>query len=320
MLVLIFLYLIRNIVALVLFAVVIASAVEPAARWFTRFRIPHVLGVLLVYIIAFAILAGAFSIVIPQLFAELSQFSAEGLIRNASGAVFTFLPRELPISLSQALEQFITGIQGAAGIFTGGFIEATTTVFGGALSFVLIIVLSFYLSVQKDGVEDFLRIVIPREYETYVIDLWSRARKKIGWWLRSQILLGLLIGVLVYIGLAILRVKLALSLAVLAAIFELIPVFGPVLAAIPAVIIGFFQSPTIGLGILIFYFIVQQFENHLLVPLVFRKAVGVPPIVVVVSLIIGGQLGGVFGLLLAVPVAAALVEFSNDITSRKRMA
>ena len=84
-------------------------------------------------------------------------------------------------------------------------------------------------------------------------------------------------------------------------------------------IIGFLQGPTVGLGVLIFYFIVQQFENHLLVPLAFRKAVGVPPIVVVIALIIGGQLGGVFGLLLAVPVAAALVEFSNDITSRKRM-
>ncbi|MBI1957203.1 MAG: AI-2E family transporter [Candidatus Niyogibacteria bacterium] len=318
-LILIFLFLVRNIIALVLFAVVIASAVEPAARWFTRYRIPHVLGVLLVYIIAFGILAGAFSVIIPQLFTELSQLSAENLIRNASGAVFNLLPAGFPFSLSQTLEQFVGGIQASIGAFTGGFVETATTIFGGALSFVLIIVLSFYLSVQKDGVESFLKIVTPKEYEPYVIDLWDRSRQKIGWWLRSQILLGLLIGALVYIGLAILRVKFALSFAVLAAIFELIPVFGPVMASIPAIIIAFLQGPTTGLGVLIFYFIVQQFENHLIVPLVFKKAVGVPPILVVVSMIVGGQLGGIFGLLLAVPLAAVLVEFSNDIATRKRM-
>src|SRR3989344_727714 len=123
-LVLIFLYLIRNIVALVLFAVVIASAVEPAARWFTRFRIPHILGVLLVYIIAFGILAGAFSVIIPQLFSELSQFSAENLIRSASGAIYEFLPAELPVSISNALEDFIDSIQSSIGNLAGGFFEA----------------------------------------------------------------------------------------------------------------------------------------------------------------------------------------------------
>ncbi len=314
----IFLYLVRNIVAVVLFAVVIASAVEPAARWFSRFRIPHVLGVLLVYIITFAVLGAAFSIIIPQLAGELSQFSAQDLLRNASGA-FTDLFPTLPASLSRVIGDAVGGVQATIGQFTGDFVQATTAAFGGLLSFVLIIVISFYLSVEKDGVENFLRIATPREYEVYAIDLWSRSRKKIGAWLRSQILLGLLIGVFVYIGLSILRVHFALSLAALAAIFEIIPVFGPVLAAVPGVIVASLQGATLGLGAILFYFIIQQFENHLIVPLAFRKTVGVPPILVVISLIIGGQLGGVLGLLLAVPITAAFVEFSNDLAMRKPM-
>lgn len=312
----IFLFLIRSVVAILLFSVVIASAVEPGAKWFSRFKIPNVLGVLLIYIIAFSILGVGFSIVIPQLVSELSRLSSETLIQGASNAFFDFMP-QLPAFISEAIEGFAADVQASVGKIAGGFFEATTVVFGGALSFVLIIVISFYLAVQENGVENFLRIVTPREYEGRVLDLWSRSRLKIGRWLQSQILLGVLIGVLVYLGLTILQVEFALSLAILAAIFELIPLFGPILAAVPAVLIAFLQGPTLGLTVLLFYFIIGQFENHLIVPLLFKKTVGVPPILVIVALIIGGKLGGFFGLLLAVPIAAVLVEISNDIVNKK---
>ena len=315
---LVFLYLIRDVVAVVLLSVVIASAIEPAAQWFMRYRLPRILSVLLVYIISFAILAAAFSLVIPPLFSEISQVSSKSLFQTASGALFEFVP-ELPISISQTL----TSLLDKAGVYleqlAGGFFQATSLVFGGALSFILVVVISFYLSVQERGIENFLRIVTPIEYERYILDLWSRARKKIGGWMQAQILLGLLIGVLVYIGLTVLQIKFALSLAVVAAIFELIPVFGPVLAAIPAVLVAFLQKPILGLVIIIFYFVVQQFENHLIVPVVFKKAVGVPPILVVIALIVGGKLGGFLGLLLAVPLAAVLVEFLNDVVERKQI-
>ena len=315
---LVFLYLIRDVVAVVLLSVVIASAIEPAAQWFMRYRLPRILSVLLVYIISFAILAAAFSLVIPPLFSEISQVSSKSLFQTASGALFEFVP-ELPISISQTL----TSLLDNAGVYleqlAGGFFQATSLVFGGALSFILVVVISFYLSVQERGIENFLRIVTPIEYERYILDLWSRARKKIGGWMQAQILLGLLIGVMVYIGLTVLQIKFALSLAVVAAIFELIPVFGPVLAAIPAVLVAFLQKPILGLVIIIFYFVVQQFENHLIVPVVFKKAVGVPPILVVIALIVGGKLGGFLGLLLAVPLAAVLVEFLNDVVERKQI-
>ncbi|MEK7599136.1 MAG: AI-2E family transporter [Patescibacteria group bacterium] len=313
---LVFLYLIRNIVAIVLFSVVIASAVEPAARWFMRYRFPRTLGVIFVYIIAFVLLAAAFSMVVPPIFAELSTVSSEALLKDASGVLFSFIP-EFPVSISNVIEIMIEDLRFTLGQLAGGFFQATASIFGGAMSLILIIVISFYLSVQEKGIESFLRIVAPQEHEKYILDLWSRSRQKIGWWLQSQILLGVLIGVMVYLGLTILQVKFALSLAILAAVFELIPVFGPILAAIPAVAIAFLQSPGLGLAVVIFYIIVQQFENHLIVPVVYKKAVGVSPILVVIALIVGGQLGGFFGLLLAVPIAAVIVEFLNDVANKK---
>ncbi|MFC1756974.1 AI-2E family transporter, partial [Patescibacteria group bacterium] len=184
-------------------------------------------------------------------------------------------------------------------------------------SFVLLIVLSFYFSVQKNGLENFLRIITPAEYEDYALGLWKRSKNKIGKWIQGQILLGILVGMLVYLGLTILQVEYALSFALLAAVFELIPIFGPILASIPPIMLAFLQSPSLGLAVLILFIIIQQFENHLIYPLVVRKIVGIPPILVILSIIIGGSLGGFFGILLAIPVATVVVELLNDVAEKK---
>jgi predicted PurR-regulated permease PerM len=139
--------------------------------------------------------------------------------------------------------------------------------------------------------------------------------------MQGQVLLGLLMGSFVYLGLTIIGVKYALLLAVLAAIFELIPVFGPTLAAVPAVLIGLVNGGLgVGVAIILLYVILQQFENHLLYPLVVTKVVGVPPLLVILALIIGAQLAGFLGLLLSAPMAAVIQELVKDIESRKAFA
>ena len=182
----------------------------------------------------------------------------------------------------------------------------------------LIIVFSFYFAVVETGVDDFLRIIVPSNYRSYVLDLWRRSQKKIGLWMQGQILLAVIIGVLVYLGLTVLGIPHALLLAVLAALFELIPVFGPILASVPAILIGFVDGGlTLGLLVIAFYVIIQQFENHLIYPLVVTKVVGVPPLLVILALIIGAKLAGFLGILLSVPMAAAIQEFVTDIQNRR---
>src|SRR3990167_4515381 len=205
--------------------------------------------------------------------------------------LFVFLPdlpsnfkeiiRETALALEESIQSFLAAI--STGVFSFG-----SALFGGAFSFVLLVVISFYLSVQEHGIENFLRIVTPLEHEAYILDLWQRSQRKIGRWLQGQILLGVLVGVIVFLGLTILGVKYAILLAILTATFEVIPVFGPVMAAIPAIAVAFVQKPILGLMVLGLYVIVQQFENHLIYPLVVRKTVGVPPLLVVLSLAIFG--------------------------------
>ncbi|MBI4059733.1 AI-2E family transporter [Candidatus Giovannonibacteria bacterium] len=316
------LYELRNVIAIILTSVVIASAIEPAAHWFSRYRIPRVLGVLFIYLVAFSALGLVFYLVLPPLFSEVADFVLDLPRYVQTGFeprnVLSFFP-QLPTGFSDILRDFIINLESSLGEAAGGFLKTTAAIFGGALSLILIIVISFYLSVQEHGIENFLRIVTPREYESYVLDLWSRSRRKIGWWLQGQFLLGILVGVLVFLGLTILGVKYALLLAILTAIFEVIPVFGPVMAAIPAVGMALVQKPVLGLSVLILYVIVQQFENHLIYPLVVRKTIGVPPLLVVLALVVGGTLGGFFGLLLSVPIAAVLVEIINDVARRKEI-
>ena len=179
--------------------------------------------------------------------------------------------------------------------------------------------ISFYLSVQEKGMENFLRLVSHIKHEDYIIDLWMRSQRKIGYWMQGQILLGLLIGVFVFLGLSILGVKYALALAIFASVFEIIPVFGPILAAAPGIVVAFTESPTLGLMTFGFYIIIQQFENHLIYPLVVRKVIGVPPLLVVIGMVVGFQVAGLWGVILAVPGSAVLMELISDYDQRKRL-
>lgn len=319
---LVFLYLIRDLVGVVLLSVVIASGVEPAAQWFQKRKIPRVIAVLIVYFIAFALLGFIFYLVVPPVFTELSE-----LIENiplyleetfATRLINQFLP-QLPTSISQLILGFAEDARSFIGRFAEGFFRATSLIFGGAFSFILVIILSFYLSVQEKGIENFLRLIIPRLHEDYVIDLWLRSRNKIGGWFKGQILLGILVGVLVFLGLTILRIKYALTFALLAGVFEIIPIFGPILASIPPIGVAFLQSPTLALIVALLYFIIQQFENHLIYPLVIKKVTGITPIVTILALVIGGKIAGFVGIILAIPLTTVLIEFINDIEKKKRV-
>ena len=321
-LLLVFLYLLADILAIFLLAVVIASAIEPLAHWGSRRGIPRVLMVIAIYLAAFGFLSLSFYIIVPTLLTEFLDF----IHRVPSGWVtatdiqtlFGFAPN-LPQNISGALTQLVIVLQSYLEKFTAGFFNATAAIFGGAFSLILIVVFSFYLSVQEHGIEKFLQLVTPGKYEKYVLDLWMRSQIKIGRWLQGQVLLGALVGVLVFLGLTILGVKYALMLAILAAILELLPIFGPIIAALPAIAVAFLQSPSSALMVVGLYVIIQQFESHLIYPVVVRKIVGVPSLLVVIAIIAGAKLGGLWGILLAVPISAILIEFLNDLAAKKQM-
>lgn len=339
-----FLWYLRDMVLVLLAAVVIASALEPLTLFLLRWRIsrlPAVLGIYLVLAVAFvgifyffvpSLLSDAASVLraVPQaleLFPEAVPLEREG-VRQGADFAYT-LSRGITEGTSAVTElvrpstltAVFTDLSQILGSFSKGFWDNISVVFGGIVSFILIVVLSFYLAVQEDGVGKFLRVVTPERHEPYVVSLWKRSQKKIGYWMQGQILLAVLVGVLVYLGLTVLGVRNALFFAALAAVFEAIPLFGPILAAIPAIVLSFTTGGlTLALLTTGLYLIIQQFENHLIYPLVVKKIVGVPPMLVILALIVGAKLAGFLGILLSVPVAATLMEYLDDVQRRKTAA
>ncbi|MDR3570816.1 MAG: AI-2E family transporter [Candidatus Pacebacteria bacterium] len=316
-----FLYVIRDIVLIVLTAVVIASAVEPGVAALIKRKFPRVVSVIIVYLTLFTVGFVIFYFFVPTLLADfatfvvslptyLDTFTHAGSINQY--AQILGLPEPSTITAADLW----SGITTAFNLNTafGNALTAATTIFGGVFSFFLIMIFSFYFAVLETGVDDFLRIVVPRQHSKYVLGLWRRSQHKIGLWMQGQLLLGFIMGILIYLMLTVFGVPNALILAVIAAVFEIIPVFGPILAAVPAIMIAFVTGGVpLGVITIFIYIIAQQFESQLIYPLVVSRVVGVPPLLVILALIVGGQLAGFLGIILSVPAAATIQELVRDI-------
>jgi predicted PurR-regulated permease PerM len=310
-----------------LMSIVIASAIEPATQWLIKQRIPRLFAVILIYLTLAAVFAGIIYFLLIPLLSESGDFlrnfpnyfNISALSSSFSNSQFlSSQPLVEGLKNSVDLQEVVGQINNIiTGISSNAF-GTVTAVFGGLLNFFLIIVLSFYLSVEEDGVGKFLKTVTPLKHEKYVIVLWKKTQRKIGLWMQGQLVLAVIIGMLVYLGLLIIGVPNALLLAALAAAFEIIPLFGPILASIPAITISFVSGGfSLALVVLGLYIIIHQFENQLIYPLVVKKVVGVPPIVSILALVAGWELGGFLGVVLAVPIAAAVIEFFDDLELHK---
>ncbi len=331
----------RDVVLIVLTAIVLASAVEPAVHFFVKHKvpllgrqIPRLLALVLVYGSGALSIIGLVYFFVPAMISDVSQVvrMLPGTFDLSAASLFESAPAQTSglkqglLESANVLDIFKSGIE------NGNALKSASVFFGGVLSFVLIVVLSFYLSSQERGIENFLRLISPVKSRTYIIDLWKRSQAKIGLWAQGQLMLGVVVGVLVFLIMSLLGIPSALFLAMIAMMFELIPVFGPILAAVPAVSLAFLNginplaeafavSPGLNAALIVIgiYFIVQQIESHVIYPEVVRKIVGIPPVLVILALVIGAKMAGFLGIILAVPITAVLMEFLNDVAKERKI-
>lgn len=311
-----FLYYIRDIIILVFLSVVIASAIDPVATFFARYKVPRVISVLLVYILVFTLVSLVLYFVIPDLLNEMGDLT-KTLPRFYQQIVWGKPLSFLGYNALVQLQHFLNDLVPQVGEIVTGAVGLTPKIFGGFVAFGSVLVISFYLAVREGEIPKFIKLITPAGYESYAVDLWSRTHKKFGRWLQGSLFLATLVGASVFIGLSLLGVKYSLSLALLAGAFELIPMVGATLSGIIAVLITLTQSWYLALGVLILYVVIQQLENNLMAPLVFRYVIGLNPVIVILSLLIGVRLAGPLGLLIAIPAAAAVGEFLGDLSTGK---
>ncbi|OGI63417.1 hypothetical protein A2914_00135 [Candidatus Nomurabacteria bacterium RIFCSPLOWO2_01_FULL_41_21] len=321
------LWVLRDLALILLTSIVIASFMESAVPFFRKFKIDRVFGVVIAYIFFFLIFLGIFYAFAPLLLTEvynlsvlLSKYVPDVGILNyfkseefsgAKDIVASFSGNS--ISLGNLLATSKAFVQN----LSTGFLQTLSIAFGSIFNVVLIFIISFYLSIQEKGIENFLRIIIPNKYEDYAVDLWHRSQKKIALWVRGQLLAGLLVAVLIYLALSLVGIEYALLLSIIAGIMTLVP-YGMLIAVIPAISFAFIsEGITSALIVAAIYTIVSQFESFLFTPLIINKVVGLSPLVVILAVLIGYQLGGFWGLVLSVPVAVFFMELLGDLEKRK---
>jgi len=194
-----------------------------------------------------------------------------------------------------------------------GAFDFTTKLFGGFLSIITVFIVSFYLLFYYDSFKKFVASFFQKDRQEFILKVIDQVNEKLGAWLQGQIVLSLFIALMSWIALSILRIPFALPLALLAGMLEIVPTLGPTLSAIPAVVVALTVSPATALTVAAVYFFIQFLEGHLLVPKIMQRAVGLNPVVIILGVMIGANLMGIAGALLAIPFISFIIVIFNSL-------
>lgn len=319
----------------IVIAVVIASFMEPMIVFFTKRGMRRGVSVLLCYsIIVLTIFAFIFFAIPPLVKETFSAINSlpdtiktadilnpiQKSLYSTAKNIFPDIPQSIP------LEDLVSLITSSFSNFAGGIFDTVSRFFGGIVSFILVIVLSIYLTIEERGVARFLGMITPREYEEYVINLWTRVQTKIGRWIQGQFILMAIIFLLIFIGLTICKLFMGdkiqhiFLLSLISGLLEFIPVIGVFVSTVIAFLFTLIKGGTGAAVIVVILFtIIHQVESHIIYPQVVKKVTGIPPLLVIISLIAGIELAGFVGVLLSVPIAVLIFEYLDDHNNRKKM-
>jgi predicted PurR-regulated permease PerM len=286
-----FLYFIRDILSLFFAALLLMAILNPTVKVMTKRKIPRPLAVFAVYFLIIGIFALAVGGIVPALVEQTTNF-AVGLPNYLTNiGVSSFVSQEIARELVSQL-----------GNLPSQVVKLGASLISNIINIISVLIFAFYLLLAREKLGEQMANNFPGDRSKKLAGILDNLEKKLGGWVRGELSLMVLVGVLMFIGLSLLKIPFALPLAILAGVLELIPSLGPIVAAIPVAIIGFGISPVIGAASLALSFLVQQLENYLFVPKVMEKSVGVSPVITLLALAIGFKLAGIAGALFSVPV------------------
>jgi len=277
-------------------------------------RLPRWLAILVVYLLIVGTLIVVGFLVIPPLVTQARALwtALPELIDQGQALLIRYGLLDHRITLEEALRR-----APATGDAVGTVAMAATGVVSGVFALLTVLILTFYLLIESDSLFRGFARLFPRPDRPRVQEAAEEISVKVSAWLSGQLFLAGVIGASSAVGLYALGVPYFYVLALVAALGEIVPVVGPILAAIPAVAVGFSVSPQTGLFVLIFVLVQQQVENHFLVPKVMARQVGVSAVTVIIALLIGGSVLGILGAVLAVPSAAILQVVIQELLDER---
>jgi putative heme transporter len=295
--------------ALIVLGVAIAAALSPLVSFLQR-KMPRFLAVLLVYLLILLIFAGILVIIVPPLVDQGSEIARQAPDwfdqlenRVEEWGLIDEIPRLIEF-LFEEIERIASAIVGVpVGIARGAF------------DIFIILVISIYSLLEGPSIKGFIRSLFPEDKADEVVEVIEKMLQAMGGFVQTVAINAIVIGLLTYLGLLIIGVNFPLVLGLFAGMMEVIPYLGPIIAAIPIVIVALFDSPTTALIAFAFLVILQQFESYVLLPYVMRTQTKVSPLAVVLALIVGGALGGLIGILVALPLISAARVFTIEVVA-----
>jgi len=308
-----------EIILLLLGAIIFASAVQPYVTALDERGIPRGVAIILIDVVVLAFVIGIVVVSVPPLISFLMNFVQSGAFTTRLTQLATRLAifgwdkfqvlipvLSLPAQLNSLIAQTGDEVKQQAWTLT----QSTLVGLGQAI---LLFTMAFYWLTSRESTLALLLLLSPKGERQRVHAIWNDIEFRLGAYLRGEAILMVCIGVASFVGLFFLGVPYAAALALIAGLTEAIPMVGPLVGAVPAVIVGFTVSPMTGLLVAFLYVVIQGLENNILVPKIMSSNVGLNPLVIIIAIVAGSTLNGIVGALLAIPLAGALQVLAQHI-------
>ncbi len=309
------LYLVKDIIIWFVFALVISILLNPVIDLLQKKKVPRAMAVILVYFGIFGIITLIIYISASFLIAEIQQF-IQFFPRYLDQVSPFFLGLGVPIfsDIESLVKNFGVGLEKAI----SGVGSALFAIFGGIVSTLFVITTAIFISLEHKFAEKSLSLFFPQRYETSVLTIWQRSQKKVSGWFLTRVLASLFVAVLSFLVFVVFDTQYKFSLALIAGLFNFIPFVGAVFGGLVIFLVASFDSLLKSIFVVVAFTVIQQIENNVFTPLISRKIMDIPPLLVLISLAVGGELWGLIGAIIFVPLAGILFEFFREFLQKRK--
>lgn len=297
----------------------LAYLLNPAVCYLESKRLKRLWSIIIIYIVLFSAVILGGSRILPLFIRELESFAQElpSMIVNINDLLIKLQSQYenslLPYSLRLAIDDALLLLENDMQEFIGNVVNSIITVISHSIGLAISPILAFYLLHDWYEIKKKMLLLLPGKWRNEFISFLRDVDSVLGGIIRGQVIVACIVGVFITLGLYFFRVKFALIIGIVAALFDVIPYFGPIIGASPAVMLSMLESPWLTIKIILLFFIVQQIEGNIIHPKIVGENTGLHPLSVIFFVFVGGDLGGVVGMLLSVPIVAIGKVFINHI-------
>ena len=329
---------ITDIIIMILVALFLSAAFKPSVDRLEGWGVGRPIGIGLLFFLVIGLLAFLVGTLVPIMVSQLieigsavsawlqNSFTQENnnyLVIKVQEIFAQFFPdMNFNEQLAQNSQQIFEGIASGLSNFASQGVSILIGTISAIFNIVLVLLLTFFMVIDHNNINGFFHSLFPQKYQHYLTTKLHATQEKIGEWVHGQIILFFVIGGIAYIGLSLIGVNYALTLAMVAGMAEFLPYVGPIIAFATAAPVAFAESVTTGLLVVVFYVFLQILEGNVIMPLVMKRAVGLPPLVTIIALIVGASfpniINPILGMVLAVPVATIIGIFVSDYTHKHK--